>query len=227
MAVYGYTRVSTFEQASGSSLADQATRIGGGALAAGLSAPEIVEEAGVSGGVPLDERPGGSRLLKKLVRGDTLIVLKLDRAFRDALDALEKFKALEAKGVNLIVADIGLEPVHQNGTGKLLFTVLAGIAEMERNRIAERVMGGKRAKAAKMGYLGGNVPYGYRMEGQGKESRLIPIPEEQKVIELIMEGRKSGMSMRAVADYVGIRTGRKVTWNLVRRVIDRQQRYAA
>jgi hypothetical protein len=33
--------------------------------------------------------------------------------------------------------------------------------------------------------------------------------------------------MRAVADYVGIRTGRKVTWNLVRRVIDRQQRYAA
>lgn len=227
MAVYGYTRVSTFEQASGSSLEDQANRIRGVAQAAGLGDVEIIEEAGVSGSVPLNNRPAGCVLWDRLNKGDTVIVLKLDRAFRDALDALEKFKALEAKGVSLIVADIGLTPVHQNGTGKLLFTVLAGIAEMERNRIAERVMGGKKIKASKSGYLGGNVPYGYRLEGQGKNSMLIPIPEEQKVIELIMEARKSGMSMRATADYVAIRSGRQVTWNLVRRVLDRQQRYSA
>jgi DNA invertase Pin-like site-specific DNA recombinase len=221
MAVYGYARVSTVEQAAGTSLEEQARRIRGVAMAAGLAEPDIVVDAGVSGSVPLDLRPAAGPMYEVLERGDTLIVLKLDRAFRDAEDALTKARVLGERGVDLIVADIGLDPVQRNGTGKLLFTILAGVAEMERNRIRERVADGQRAKAARGGFTGGKVPYGFRVEGHGKSAELVPVPEEQRVIEAIRDGLEAGLSLRANAERVSGLLGVEVDWNLVRRVVDR------
>ena len=65
------------------------------------------------------------------------------------------------------------------------------------------------------------MPFGFRVEGKGKEAVLVPIPEEQEVISLIVEGQGLGLSLRATAEYVTERLGRKVDWNLVRRVVDR------
>ena len=221
MAVYGYARVSTVEQAAGTSLDEQARRIRGVAMAAGLEEPTIIVDAGVSGSVPLDLRPSAGPMYEALARGDTLIVLKLDRAFRDAEDALVKARVMGDRGVDLIVADIGLEPVQRNGTGKLLFTILAGVAEMERNRIRERVTDGQRAKASRGGFTGGKVPYGFRVEGQGKESVLVPVPEEQRVIAVIRDGMEQGMSLRMNAAHASQVLGEEVPWHLVRRVVDR------
>jgi putative DNA-invertase from lambdoid prophage Rac len=81
MATYGYIRVSTAEQAEGSSLEEQKRRIGGLAAAADLTLDLCFEDVGVSGSVPLANRPAGLRLCAGLQAGDSIIAAKLDRLF--------------------------------------------------------------------------------------------------------------------------------------------------
>ena len=71
MAVYGYTRVSTTEQAADdrSSLDTQRRKIVAAAELAGLSLDGFVEEPGVSGSKPLADRPEGGPLLARLGKG--------------------------------------------------------------------------------------------------------------------------------------------------------------
>ena len=73
----------------------------------------------MSGSKPLAERPEGGPLLARLGKGDVLIVAKLDRAFRNAADALATAERLKARKVDLIVADMGSEPVTQNGVSRM------------------------------------------------------------------------------------------------------------
>jgi putative DNA-invertase from lambdoid prophage Rac len=90
MAVYGYCRVSTLRQANeGESLDVQQRQLEGYAHMHGLTFAEIAVEEGVSGSVPVEDRPVGGRLFAKLARGDIVIAAKLDRLFRSALDALK------------------------------------------------------------------------------------------------------------------------------------------
>src|SRR3954471_3804054 len=99
MAVYGYVRVSTAEQAADdrSSLETQRRKILAAAELAGLKVDEIIEEPGVSGTAPLANRPAGGPLLARLQSRDCLIVAKLDRAFRNAADALATAERLKAQ----------------------------------------------------------------------------------------------------------------------------------
>ena len=63
-----------------------------------------------------------------LQAGDLLIVSRLDRAFRSAADALTKADSWKRLGIRLIVADMGADPVTDNGVAKLFFTVLAAMS---------------------------------------------------------------------------------------------------
>ena len=74
MAVYGYCRVSTVRQATeGESLEVQQRQIQGYAHMHGLTLAGVVVEEGVSGSVPVEERPVGGPLFAKLQRGDIVI----------------------------------------------------------------------------------------------------------------------------------------------------------
>jgi putative DNA-invertase from lambdoid prophage Rac len=119
MTVFGYTRVSTAEQAADdrTSLMTQRRKIAAAAELAGLAIDEIIEEAGVSGSRPLAERPIGGTLLARLRKGDTLIVAKLDRVFRNAADALATAEQLKAEKIDLVVADMGSEQAHAVPSG--------------------------------------------------------------------------------------------------------------
>ena len=141
MATYGYIRVSTAEQAEGSSLEDQKRRIGGLALAIDLTLDLCFDDVGVSGSIPLVNRPSGSRLCAALDTGDSIIVAKLDRLFRSAADALAMAETLKKQGVNLYILDMGTEPVTANGASRMFFGMLALVAEFERTRIKERLEG--------------------------------------------------------------------------------------
>lgn len=203
MTTFAYTRVSTQEQTNGTSLADQAERLIAQARALALPEPTIISDPGVSGSVPLADRPGGFELMQRAGRGDTILALKLDRLFRSATDALIVAQELKQRGVALILLDLGTDAVNgDSGTGKLVFTMMAAIAELERTRIAERVTAGKAAKRASGGYLGGVVPYGYRRAGQGKESMLEPDEEQQTVITTILRGHRAGMSLRQIKSLI-------------------------
>ncbi len=218
MAVMGYIRVSTAEQALGGSLADQERKIQGVALMRGQAVDRIFSESGISGSVPLEQRPMGRGLAAALRAGDTLILAKLDRAFRNAADALNRADAWREAGVDLIVADMGIDPVTRDGAAKMFFGMLALVAEFERGRILERTAEGRRAKAQKGGHTGGSAPFGYQIEGRGREARLIPNPAQQKALKTI--GRLRGtMSLRGIAREVGAKHGVEISHEAVRRVL--------
>ncbi len=106
---------------------------------------------------------------------------KLDRLFRSALDALQAVEDLKGRGVSLVLLDLGGD-ISGNGLSKLFLTNAAAFAEAERDRIRERVAQVKRDQRQRGRYLGGRVPYGYRV---GEEGALEPVPEQQAVIAVL------------------------------------------
>jgi DNA invertase Pin-like site-specific DNA recombinase len=220
MATYGYIRVSTAEQAGGTSLEDQKRRIGGLAQAIDLTLDLCFEDVGVSGSIPLVNRPAGSRLCAALRSGDSIIVAKLDRLFRSAADALATAETFKKQGVNLYILDMGTEPVTANGASRMFFGMLALVAEFERTRIKERLEEGRQGKAAKGGHIGGTAPFGYRVEGAGKAAVLVPVPAEQEALETIRKARDEGLSLRRIADLIHERHGLSISHMAVKRVLE-------
>lgn len=183
----GYVRVSSNGQVEGTSPAEQERVIRAIAVAKGLGEFDVAvyRDDAVSGSIPFGQRPAGRRLMDTAQSGDIIVAKTLDRAFRDARDALEVFEHCRRAGIDLIVYDLGNESVTKDGVSKMIFTILGAVAEMERGRIHDRVQGGKRAKAAKGGHIGGLPRYGYRVVGAGKEARIEPDPAEQIVVEQV------------------------------------------
>jgi putative DNA-invertase from lambdoid prophage Rac len=202
MAVYGYARVSTARQAAeGESLDVQRRQIEGYALMHGLTLDEVVVEEGVSGSVPVTERPAASPLFAKLTKGDVVIAPKLDRLFRSALDALKVVEDLKKRGVALHLLDLGGD-ISGNGLSKLFLTIAAAFAEAERDRIRERIGQVKADQKARGRYLGGKVPFGFR---RGDDGELVSHEAEQEAIREMVALRVQGKALRAIAEAVQAR----------------------
>jgi putative DNA-invertase from lambdoid prophage Rac len=157
------------------------------------SVAEFFVEAGVSGSVPLAERPEGQRLLAALQSGDVVITAKLDRAFRSAADALGTLEQLKDDKVALHMIDLGGD-VTGNGISKLVFTILSAVAENERDRIRERVRDTKRHRASQRLYNGGKRPFGFDVV----EGRLVPNVNEQAALTRAKILRQQGASLREI-----------------------------
>jgi DNA invertase Pin-like site-specific DNA recombinase len=196
MAVYGYVRVSTDRQADdGESLGTQQRVIEGYAMMQGFRLDAVFVERGVSGSKPLGDRLEGGRLLAVLTVGDVVITPKLDRMFRSALNALAVLGQLKERGVSLHMIDLGGD-VTGNGISKLVFTILSAVAEAERDRIRERIRDVKSDQRKRMRYLGGIVPFGWRV---GSDGTLIEDHAQRRAIQRILELRSSGLSLRAIS----------------------------
>jgi DNA invertase Pin-like site-specific DNA recombinase len=195
--VFGYCRVSTVQQADeGESLEVQQRTIAGYATMHGLQVEQVFVEPGVSGSKPLADRPQGGALLAVLRPGDVVITPKLDRMFRSALDALDVLGKLKKAGVSLHMIDLGGD-VTGNGVSRLVFTILSAVAEAERDRTRERITEVKRDQRQRGRYLGGAVPWGYRV---GEAGALEPIPEQQAALKRMRKLREQGLALRAIAD---------------------------
>jgi DNA invertase Pin-like site-specific DNA recombinase len=222
MAVYGYTRVSTEEQVDGISLAEQRRQIAGHAMSAGLAVTEMLEDAGVSGAVPIYERPAGAHLAG-LGAGDVVIVGKLDRLTRNAADALAVVQEWEARGVRLIINGWGdmLGEKAKGGPGRLVLEVMAVFAGHERRVLKERQREGQQAKRRQGGHIGGAAPFGYVTRGTGRDARLEPDPAQQAAIATMRDLRAQGLSLRAIVAAVAERHGITTTAPTVRAVLAR------
>jgi len=101
----------------------------------------------ISGSTQASQRPQFAAMLNKLDHGDVLIVSKLDRLGRDAIDIQQTLRHLEKMRVAVIVLALGKTDLNSTA-GKMIVGVLAQVAEMERDLIVERTQAGlKRAKA--------------------------------------------------------------------------------
>jgi putative DNA-invertase from lambdoid prophage Rac len=86
-------------------------------------------------------------MLNKIRNGETLIVCKLDRLGRDAQDVGATIKMLAAMDIKVIVLQLGALDLT-SPAGRLMLTMLAAVAEMERDLLVERTQAGlARAKA--------------------------------------------------------------------------------
>jgi DNA invertase Pin-like site-specific DNA recombinase len=214
--VFGYCRVSTDGQANeGHSLGDQESRIRGYAQSHGLAVNDMFVEAGVSAGKRLTLRPKGALLLAALRPGDHVIATKLDRMFRSAQDALNVAADLRDKGVHLHLLDIGGE-VTGNGAAKLVFTILSAVAEMERERIGERVRSVKQHLREGGYFTGGKLARGYRLTDDGK---LVADDRWQECLDAMKQMRKEGMPYRAIADQVQSDFGMALDYSTIYRIL--------
>jgi DNA invertase Pin-like site-specific DNA recombinase len=217
MTTYAYMRVSTVEQAEGTSLDDQKRQCKGLAMTHNLTIEGFLNDPGVSGAELFFDRM--ARHGVKLKSGDVVIVSKLDRFSRDAADALHTIKQMSQMGVRLIINGNGDVTDETNVSGRLILEVMAVFSGHERRVIKARQKDGQAAKRAKGGHIGGSAPFGYRVEGRGHGARLVEVPSEQQAIVKAKGLRDAGLSYRAISRELAA-DGVKVSYEALRRVCD-------
>ena len=202
--LYSYRRTSTFEQAA--SLVEQLRK---NTVIAKFRCDSLALEfqdfcdEGVSGSVPVKERPAGKELLEVAKRGDCLIVTKLDRMFRSARDFLVMRDEFEERGIDLIIGDLSTSPVTSDIWAKCFLGIMAQIADLERGMIRERMRDGRKAKKARGGHIAGHAPYGFKVVGSGKEARLEECDEELEVLHLARKLHQQTGNAQAVVRTLG------------------------
>jgi DNA invertase Pin-like site-specific DNA recombinase len=219
--IFTYARTSTLEQAAegAASIPEQLRK--GKALAQmrGIPGKDVVTfvDKGVSGSTPLAFRPQGKEMLESAQKGDTTVAAKMDRLFRSAIDALQTAEELKKRGIDLILLDVGVDPVTGNGVGKLFFSILAVMAEFERDRIRERTEEGRRGKRARRGFMGGGVPIGFSVVGKGRDAQLEENEREQEMLTWVEQARKDGLTpwrmVRSLSQHYPTRSGK--AWQIV------------
>lgn len=137
---FAYCRVSTADQTTDNQVREIA--------AAGFAVdPKRVVAETVSGSVAAKERKGFSRLVDRLEDGDVLVVTKLDRLGRNAMDVRSTVEALAADGIRVHCLALGGVDLT-SAAGKMTMGVIAAVAEFERDLLVERTQAGlSRAKA--------------------------------------------------------------------------------
>lgn len=158
MAIVGYLRTSTLDQTAG---LDAQRRDLEAAGCDKLFCEQVSS-------VDLDARERLAEALDYLRDGDTLVVTKLDRLARSVRHLLDVLDTLTAKGASLRVLDMGIDT--GTATGKLLLTILGGIAEFERQIMLERQREGI-AKAKAAGKYKGRKPTARAKAGEAQRLR--------------------------------------------------------
>lgn len=206
----GYRRVSTEEQAkSGLGLEAQDAAIREAAVRRGIELAAVFTDAGESGSLDVDRRPGLQAALAAMKPGMVLVVAKHDRLCRDADLAGWLHHELRRRRCSIVAA----EDAAEDGSSSALMerTLRQLFAAEERRKIAERTKAALAAKRARGEKTGGFVPFGFRADENGM---LQPDPSEQWVVRTIAELRAAGLSLRRIAAELNARgiatkTGRK------------------
>ena len=185
---YIYTRVSTKEQVDGYSLDAQKERLLREAKHREMQVVEpIFSDEGASG-KNTTGRPQFQEMMRRIQNGnedhvDYIYVFKLSRFGRNTADVLYNLQLMQDYGVNLLSVEEGIDSA--GSVGKLIISVVAAVAEIERENIREQTMAGRQQKAREGKWNGGQAPYGYRINS---ETGILEIDEEEaEVVRLIYD----------------------------------------
>jgi putative DNA-invertase from lambdoid prophage Rac len=135
MTIFAYLRVSTADK--GQTTDNQKKLL----VDAGFAIDQFVSEDGVSGSKKAFERPAFSKMLAKMVAGDTMMVTAVDRLGRSASDVLNVIEELKTRGIKVRVTQFDSVDIT-SPMGKMIITCMAAMAEMEKNLLIERTKAG-------------------------------------------------------------------------------------
>lgn len=202
----GYLRVSTAGQvADGVSLEAQRARIEAHCLAHGFSLAALQVDAGISG-KRMDTRPGLQAAIAEACRLKApLIVYSLSRLARSTKDAISISERLDKAGADLVSLSENIDTT--SAAGKMVFRMLAVLAEFERDLISERTKTALVHMKSKGQRVSGKIPFGSDLAADGKA--LTSNPAEQTSLALMRSLRAEGKSYHAIAaelDACGIKT---------------------
>jgi len=204
----GYQRVSTqIQSKEGISLEAQEERIRAWCSLHGYELKGIYSDPGISGRKA--KRPGLQKALSQLGKKDALIVYSLSRLSRSTKDTFGICDIIEKRGADLI--SLSEEINTTSATGKMVFRLLAVLAEFESDLISERIRTSVSLKRSRNEKLGGRVPFGFNCEG----GKLVKNPQEQGVIKRVKGMRKRGLSLQKIANRLndeGVPTKMGKTW---------------
>jgi len=201
--VVGYARRSR-ERHNGFGLEEQEDRIRRWADYREADVVAILRDDDTSGIAEPEQRPGLGEALRLLREGDAdaLVVAKFDRLSRSVHGFSDVLRASEREGWKLVCLDPEVDFTTAIGRGWA--TMLTVFADIEREAFVNRMRGGRAAKQARGGYVGGHRlhrRYGYRLveHADGKRD-YEPVPAEQRAIAEIRKLRDGGMTLQQVGE---------------------------
>ena len=110
--------------------------------------PQRAIEETISGSISTSDRPGFNKLMERMESGDVLVVTKLDRLGRNAIDVQSTVELLESKRIKVHCLALGGVDLT-SAAGKMTMGILAAVAQFERDLLIERTQAGlQRTKAA-------------------------------------------------------------------------------
>ncbi|MFZ5207479.1 recombinase family protein [Enterobacter kobei] len=169
MTVYAYTRVSKSDTENGTT--DNQINL----IQSQVNVSIVFSDVNVSGSILFFQRPEAQKLISVLKAGDTVIIAKLDRGFRDTADCLNTVKWFQKRKVTLRILDIALDV--STPIGEMILTIMASVATFERKRIAERIKDGF-ANGRKQG-----KSYGYKLEAVHRSVAVRSSKRRQEALE--------------------------------------------
>lgn len=189
----GYIRVSTQDQASeGVSLEAQRAKIAAWCAVNDYELVAVFEDAGISG-ASRNGRTGLDAALKAAGKGTALVSYSISRLARSTRDMLDIAEQLERKGAELVSLSERIDTT--SAAGRMIFQMLAVLAEFERRQIGERTRTALAHKKA-TGEVYAPTPFGF----EAIEGRLREVKAEARIVAEIIKRREAGESLAAIAD---------------------------
>jgi len=209
-----YLRVSHQESLNGTSLEVQEKKCRAFAELHGFSIDRVYSEV-VSGGVEFRKRPVFQKVLSNLKSNSKLVVSRLDRLSRKVIDTLKLVDDFKKEHKDICITDIG--NIHKDGVSKIFVTILASLAEIERENISQRVKASKKIAKEERRYLGGYTEFGYKVE----DKKLVPDDKEFTVLQSMVNLRKSGLGYRKISDEIKNKFGKRIYYPQVHKILNR------
>ena len=214
MSNIAYLRVSHIESLNGTSLETQENKCKAYAELHDFKIDRVYSEV-VSGGVEFRKRPVFQKVLSELKGNSKLVVSRLDRLSRKVIDTLKLVDDFKKEHKEICITDIG--NIHKDGVSKVFVTILASLAEIERENISIRIKASKKIAKENRRYLGGYSEFGYKVENK----KLVPDDKEFLVLQSMVSLRKSGLGYRKISDEIKNKFGKRIYFPQVHKILNR------
>jgi len=187
---------------------------------------KIYKDSGISGTLDEKDRPALKDMLNDArdKKFDMVIIYAIDRLGRDTLIINDIIRQLSKSGVGIVSTRESLD--SSTPQGKFIINLFAGLAEMDRSNIVERMKKGKEELRKKKGWTGGILPYGYKMV----EKDITIDENESNIIRYIFQLKNIGFNPNRIATQINAlnipsRLGVKWSRDSIKKIITRENIY--
>lgn len=168
-------------------------------------------DAAVSATLHFQQRPMGEAILRKMVRGDAMVVSNFDRLFRSVIDCHYCIETFNERGLTLCILDAGIQTDTPLGAAMMKF--IAIIKELEKEEISRRTRDAIHYKYRKGLPIHGQAPIGWQKKGYKSKSYFAPYEiERQWCYEIVKMREENGLGFARIGAFMRNNRGPSETY---------------